>query len=115
MQRLTPVSGSCTANITEIQGLCRKIFSAFFSTEDTGRKFSYKIELRFRNHTVLSRDTLIEEVARCLPEGHTVDLDNPEIFILIEVFKSVCGMSIVKDYYKLKKFNVVELARQREA
>jgi hypothetical protein len=47
----------------------------------------YKIELRFRNHTVLSRDTLIEEVARCLPEGHTVDLDNPEIFILIEVFK----------------------------
>ena len=47
----------------------------------------YKIELRFRNHTVLSRNTLIEEVARCLPEGHTVDLDNPEIFILIEVFK----------------------------
>jgi len=54
---------------------------------------------------------LIQHVAQCVPEGHTVDLDNPRIFILVEVFKSICGISIVEDYYRLQKFNVMEIAR----
>ena len=28
--------------------------------------------------------------------------------------QSVCGMSIVKDYYKLQKFNVMEIAKSNE-
>jgi len=40
-----------------------------------------------RNHTTLSRQNLIEEIAHCVPEGHQVNLDNPMIFILVEVFK----------------------------
>lgn len=47
----------------------------------------YKIELRTRNHTTLSRPTIIEHVAACVPEGHSVDLTNPQVFILVEVFK----------------------------
>jgi len=114
VQRLTPVSASCMANIEEIKAMCCKTFHTFFDVDNAEQKFSYKIELRFRNHTDLSRSELIEEIANCVPEGHKVNLDEPEIFILIEVFKSVCGMSVVKDYYKMKKFNVVELARERE-
>jgi len=30
----------------------------------------------------------------------------------VEVFKSTCGVSIVRDYYKLKKFNVLEVASE---
>jgi hypothetical protein len=47
----------------------------------------YKIEMRIRNHTTISRDTLIQTVARCIPECHSVDLNNPQLFILVEVFK----------------------------
>ena len=36
---------------------------------------------------MLSRATLTDEVVKCLPEGHTVNLEDPEMFILIEVFK----------------------------
>jgi len=47
----------------------------------------YKIELRVRNHTTIPRQTIIETVAQCVPEGHTVDLLEPQLFILVEVFK----------------------------
>ncbi|TFK93951.1 hypothetical protein K466DRAFT_536924 [Polyporus arcularius HHB13444] len=108
-QRMTPVSGSCVANISEIQALCQRVVKPVF-TADPEKKYSYKIELRIRNHNTLTREKLIPELAKCVPEGHTVSLDNPELFILVEIFKSVCGISVVRDYYKLQKFNVMEIA-----
>lgn len=45
------------------------------------------MELRIRNHSTLSRPTLIQHVAQYVPTGHTVSLEDPEIFILVEVFK----------------------------
>jgi hypothetical protein len=50
----------------------------------------YKIELRMRNHSVHTRPVLIQTIAACVPEGHTVALENPEVFILVEVFKASC-------------------------
>lgn len=49
--------------------------------------WQYKIEMRTRNHTTPGRETLIKTVAACVPEVHTVNLTNPEVFILVEVFK----------------------------
>ncbi|KAI0370403.1 hypothetical protein BV20DRAFT_995209 [Pilatotrama ljubarskyi] len=111
-QRLTPVSGSCVANIPEIRNLCGRLVNATLSAEPD-KKFTYKIELRMRNHNTVTREKLIPELAKCVPEGHTVSLDNPELFILVEIFKSVCGISVVKDYYKLYKFNVMEIANAK--
>ncbi|KAI0360017.1 hypothetical protein OH77DRAFT_1472008 [Trametes cingulata] len=111
-QRLTPVSGSCVANIPEIRNLCGRLVNAALAAEPD-KKFTYKIELRMRNHNTVTRDKLIPELAKCVPEGHTVSLDNPELFILVEIFKSVCGISVVKDYYKLYKFNVMEIANAK--
>ncbi|KAJ7932680.1 hypothetical protein B0H13DRAFT_1592930 [Mycena leptocephala] len=107
--RFSPVVASCVTNLPEIQTLCRTVLEPFFG-ESVDQKFKYKIELRIRNHTTLSRLALIEAIAQCVPEGHIVDLDDPELFIIVEVFKSICGVSVVRDYYKLQKFNVVEIA-----
>lgn len=49
----------------------------------------YKIELRVRNHSTLTRMGIIEEIATCMPQNYVVDLDNPDVFVLVEVFK-VC-------------------------
>lgn len=73
---------------------------------------------------------MIQMIASCVPQGHTVDLVNPQIFILVEVFKvcvlntlstdleqllnfalqSMCGVSVVEGYYDWHKFNVMEIA-----
>jgi hypothetical protein len=47
----------------------------------------YKIELKVRNHNTLARQTLIDTIVSCVPSGWTVDLENAEVFILVEVFK----------------------------
>ena len=47
----------------------------------------YKIELRVRNHNTLSRQVLIDTVVSCVPNGWTVDLEDAEVFILVEMFK----------------------------
>ena len=47
----------------------------------------YKIELRVRNHNTLSRQVLIDTVVSCVPNGWTVDLEDAEVFFLVEVFK----------------------------
>jgi tRNA acetyltransferase TAN1 len=98
----------------------------------------YKIELKVRNHNTLSRQLLIDTAVSCVPSGWTVNLEDAEVFFLVEVFKvrslllmecihekehllincfgqSVCGIGIVKDYYARQKFNVMEIANMKNA
>ena len=103
-QRLTPVSASCIANISEIKSLCTRLLQPVLEEDkdkcykvrslhlqslsaDIRSMLQYKIELRIRNHNTVQRMALIEELAKCMPEKHTVDLENPEVFILVEIFK----------------------------
>ncbi|KAI5983374.1 hypothetical protein EDD15DRAFT_1894161 [Pisolithus albus] len=114
--RLTPVSGTCYPGLPEIHSLCHRVFAPFFAENGGGdppRTHKYKIELRIRNHSTLTRMEVIQEIAKCVPESYTVDLDDPEVFILVEIFKSVCGVSILKDFYRLQKFNVMALANEK--
>lgn len=79
---------------------------------------------------------MIKEIASSVPEGHVVDLEHADVFILVEIFKvpldhapgvslsfrlysdlfffqSVCGISVVRDYYAMQKFNVMEIANAK--
>ena len=47
------------------------------------------MEARVRNHTTLDRQTILQEVAKYVPKQHKVDLVDPEVFILVEVFKVI--------------------------
>ncbi|KAI0733638.1 hypothetical protein C8Q72DRAFT_812332 [Fomitopsis betulina] len=111
-QRLTPVAATCVANLPEVISLSKRVIVPFFE-EDPEKVYRYKIELRMRNHNTISKSALIDGLAKAIPERHKVDLDTPEVFILVEIFKSMCGMSVVKDYYQLHKFNVMEIAHTK--
>ncbi|KDQ57361.1 hypothetical protein JAAARDRAFT_35992 [Jaapia argillacea MUCL 33604] len=111
-QRLTPVSSACVANIPEIKGLCRRVILPFFENR-SDKIYTYKIEIRSRHHNTISRDSIIQEVVACIPSQHKVDLSDPDVFVLVELFRSVCGMSVVEDYYQLQKFNVMEIANTK--
>ena len=64
-----------------------------------------------RNHNTLTRDKLIPELAKCVPEGHTVSLDNPELFVLVEIFK-VCSSWIEIPFVSLTS-SLVERVRDQ--
>ena len=61
----------------------------------------------------MKRDDVIQQVAtsvRELAEGWTVDLKNPDVLILVDVYRNVLGMSVVgEDYERLKRFNLAEI------
>ncbi|KAF7327981.1 THUMP domain-containing protein [Mycena kentingensis (nom. inval.)] len=110
--RFSPISASCSANMNDIETLCRSVLTPAFS----GGPYKFKVELKLRNHTVLARDPLLAAIAKCIPQdaGHSVDLGNPDLVILVEIFKSVCGVSVVREYQQLKKYNVAEIATARK-
>ncbi|KAG2124132.1 hypothetical protein BD769DRAFT_1468450, partial [Suillus cothurnatus] len=56
--RLTPVSGTCIANLPEHHSLCRRTVTAYCAQENTEGSLKarkYKVELRIRNHNTLTR------------------------------------------------------------
>ncbi|KAG9036440.1 hypothetical protein FS837_001685 [Tulasnella sp. UAMH 9824] len=107
--RLSPVVATCVANPTEIASLARRVLKPVFEA-DPPRPYRYKIQTRIRNNTKLSSEVLIPEIAQCVPKelGHVVDLQNPEMVVLVEIYQAVCGISVVPDWLKYKRFNVVE-------
>ncbi|KAJ1307193.1 hypothetical protein OPQ81_001308 [Rhizoctonia solani] len=113
--RLVPASGICAANMTAISSLATDIFTKAFSGEGVEPK-KYKIELRIRSHKVLTKDEVIKGIAQCVPtdKGHTVDLTNQDTTILVELFKGICTISVVPDYEKYKRFNVVQIVQEEQ-
>lgn len=79
-------------HLSSTQGKSAASISFISIHEEFGAQ--YKIELRVRNHNTLTRMSIIEEIAKCMPRNYVVDLDNPDVFVLVEVFK-VCRTIIL--------------------
>ncbi len=71
-------------------------------------------QTRIRNHS-LKRDDLIAPVADIVknkfPEMK-VDLDNPEVSLVIEVLRKTCCLGVVTNYSGRAKYNLVEIAQK---
>jgi len=86
--RLTPITNTCVANVSEIKPLAQRVLKLFLAQNpDLDSDYHYKIELKVRNHNTLSRQLLIDTVVSCVPSGWTVNLEHAEVFFLVEVFK----------------------------
>ncbi|KAE9369467.1 hypothetical protein N431DRAFT_427628 [Stipitochalara longipes BDJ] len=71
---------------------------------------SYAIRPTTRNHTTLKRDGVIKQIASMISDAHRVDLTTPEKVILVDIYQTICGMSVVGgDWESLKRFNLAEL------
>lgn len=61
--------------------------------------------------------TVIQELAKLIDfknSAHKVDLKMPKVAIIVEVIKGLCCISILPDYFKLKKYNIHELCNDEE-
>ncbi|CCC09470.1 unnamed protein product [Sordaria macrospora k-hell] len=78
------------------------------------KPYTYAIRPTLRNHSNLKRDVVINTIAGLInDERHKVNLTNPDKVILVDIFQTVCGMSVVDgDWDELKKYNMTELYNQ---
>lgn len=135
--RLTPVSLLCKATETGLEELCGQILSRYFKVNESlsnnlnqlnekielkemQRKnvehpFTYAIRPTIRNHNTLKRDQLIKQIASYISDFHKVNLTDPDKVIIVEVYRNICGMSVVngRDWERLKRYNISELYSSR--
>ncbi|KAF3127137.1 hypothetical protein TWF703_010085 [Orbilia oligospora] len=110
--RLTPITKTCKANITDLEETAHEVLKPHFHEGQKGVKFAIRPNLR--DHRVLNRDEIIKSVARIVGPDHKVDLKNYDLLIIVEVWRNICGVSVVRDFEHYKRFNLGLVADQSE-
>lgn len=107
--RFWPVDAVCRANINDIKNAAGQLFDkVFLNAEPT----TYSIAFNKRHNNSVDRMEVIQELAKLVDfknSAHKVDLKTPNISVIVEVIKGLCCISLLPDYFKLRKYNVHEL------
>ncbi|KAK0713831.1 hypothetical protein B0T26DRAFT_718592 [Lasiosphaeria miniovina] len=82
--------------------------------KEADQAFTFAIRPTVRNHSKLKRDFVINEIAGLINDDrHKVNLKAPDKVILVDLYQSTCGISVVDgDWDDLKRYNLTELYSQ---
>ncbi|TKA32149.1 hypothetical protein B0A50_01397 [Salinomyces thailandicus] len=109
VKRLSPMTLMGRASPEGLESVAKEVLAPHFHKQPLEpRKFAIRPTLR--NHNVLTRDTVIKQIASIVGQGHVVDLKNYELLIVVEVYQNICGISVVDNTFEdLKRFNLTEI------
>jgi tRNA acetyltransferase TAN1 len=108
IKRMTPITLIRKTLSGGLEQLCDVVLKPYFHSGGPSKKFA--IRPTIRNNNQLDRDTVIKTIASAVGQGHSVDLKNYDLLILVEVYRNICGMSVVgNEYEKLKRYNLAEI------
>lgn len=106
--RILPAEVTCYASEEEISKAIKPLLLEHFpALAQIPQKFAVLFEARA--NTGIDRMTIINAVAKLVPEPHKVDLSNPDKTIIVEVAKTVCSIGVAKRYKELLKYNLRQL------
>ncbi|CEI40173.1 hypothetical protein FVEN_g1343 [Fusarium venenatum] len=130
INRLTPVFDTDKATDNGIERVARSVMGPHFelkkepgedvptaeavsSNEETAGSAgcTYAIRYNIRNHTAFKSSDVIKKIADLVSPKHKVNLNNPDKVVLVEIFQTFCGVSVVdgKESEELKRYNLNEL------
>jgi len=108
IQRMAPMTLMRKTMGQGLEELTEKVLKPHFHSGGPSRK--YAIRPTIRAHNTWTRDSVIKLVADAVGDRHSVDLKNYNLLILVDIYRNVCGMSVVgSDYDQLKRFNLAEI------
>ncbi|MCJ1430224.1 hypothetical protein MMC29_008141, partial [Sticta canariensis] len=109
IRRLTPMTRMGRATEKGLDEVSKAVLGPVFHAEGAlTQKFA--IRTTIRHHHVMNRDDVIRQVAAAVGDQHLVDLKHYDRLILVEIYRNVCGMSVVgPDFETLKRFNLAEI------
>lgn len=109
--RMLPVSGTCKAFPEDMEKFLSVFLERWFKAP---QRATYQICFKARNSSHNKREEVIKDVAGLVAKLNPlnkVDLTNPELSIIIEIIKTVCCVSVLKDYTLFRKYNLQEVAK----
>jgi tRNA acetyltransferase TAN1 len=108
--KIFPVMGTCRATEDKIEKLIVDVLNKMFADETLGT-YATLYKVRCNN---LGREHILPLVGRAVQQvcpGSKVDLGSPNYIISVDVLNKFCCVSVMKDFYKLKKYNIQELGK----
>ncbi|KAF9112300.1 THUMP domain-containing protein 1 [Mortierella sp. AM989] len=116
-QRFIPVEETSYANMGDITVMAERVLKPYFHAENQ-QPTTFKVIPKIRHNDKVDRETLVKMLASAAGQDqkHSVNLNEPNYVILAEVIKSICFLSVVKNYDNLKKYNIQSIfeAAQKE-
>jgi len=108
IQRIIPIQETCGSSLGEIQSKLKPLIDGVF--QQTPHTFCILWKNRMNNK--LERDHCIKEIASLISSPHSVKLSNPEYSIIVELWKTGGGVSIVPNTSVLFNFNLRKCVEQ---
>ncbi|PVU95499.1 hypothetical protein BB561_001801 [Smittium simulii] len=105
--RIIPIQKTCKADETSIIASIQDVGAEYI--DKSADKVSFKVEMKVRNNDNINKNEIIPKIAALFGENHKVDLTSPKFVVLVEVFRGVAIISILRDYAKLRRYNIISL------
>lgn len=106
--RVLPIEVACYASVEEITRAIKPLIEKNFPVESQS-PIKFAVLYEARANTGIDRATIINTVAKSVPEPHKVDLTHPEKTIVVEICKTICLIGVVEKYKELSKYNLRQL------
>ncbi|GLD95559.1 hypothetical protein PINS_up004236 [Pythium insidiosum] len=111
INRVIPLEKIGYSSLEDIKTIAEpliKDFIAAYQADDATKDvpIEYSVEIKRRNCTGLESREVIDALAALVGTDHKVNLTTPNVVLLVEVFRTTFGMSIVTNFHKYRKFNV---------
>lgn len=111
LMRMMPIEVTCKAYLDDIKKECEKLFEKHFKCDPT----TYAIVYNKRYNNNVLRGEIIESLARLIQDRnilHKADLKQAKKTVIVEVIKNICCISVVPDYFRFRKYNLLELYKK---
>lgn len=111
--RLVPIEIICKATLTSIIDSFKPLVEKHFKVEPT--TFSIAFNHRYNNN--VPKDEVIKSLADLVVETnreHKVNLTQPKLTVIVEIIKGFALLSVVPDYIRYKKYNLLSAAEENK-
>jgi len=115
--RMIPIQATCFASLEEISLTSKALIDKYLKDETPS---SFAVSIKRRNCSTVTRDEIINTVAGAVldMEGHKkewkVDLKSPKYTIMVEICKTLCGVTIIENCASYRKFNLLEIREAQQ-
>lgn len=109
--RMLPVQATCKAYEQNVRPAVQTLVDEFVAARKS-ETTKYQVLFKARmNQNLFKEDALkvVQDIVK--DKGFKPDLKSPDVCFVFEVLKSNCCISILPNYFELKKYNLIELAQ----
>ena len=110
--KFIPISATCKATEEALTKIADPFLETHFGYSDKGRTFG--ILFKSRNNNQIGRNMVFNVFGKIVSDmhpGNKVNLNDSEETIIVDVLRKVCCLSVLKDFFKFKKYNLFEVAK----